>query len=201
MRGVGAFAYRTQTVERGDAEGRGEVAVRAAAGRAIPPTRFPTRAPVCAPCRNSRFTAAVRSSGGRFKPPLTSMVQRRSNGFSARNFCSSTAASRKRATRISTSARASAATTLERVPPAITPGLTVMPRSKFVNPAMHSICRASSSTALAPAWKSTPGVRGLAAHRHGESAHALCARFSACPPVRCRVPAPAPRGSRARFLR
>ena len=57
---------------------------------------------------------------------------------------------------MSISARASAATTLERVPPETTPGFTVTPRSSCVNPAMRSICRASSTTALAPEAKSTP---------------------------------------------
>ncbi len=69
---------------------------------------------------------------------------------------SSAAASLSRSTRMSISARASAATTLLRVPPAITPGFTVTPRSSRVNPAIRSICRASSTMALAPAGKSTP---------------------------------------------
>jgi hypothetical protein len=60
--------------------------------------------------------------GGRFKPPVTSMEQRASKGRSERNFFSSWAASFSFRMRMSTSARASAATTLERVPPAITPG-------------------------------------------------------------------------------
>ena len=58
--------------------------------------------------------------------------------------------------RMSTSTTASAAMTLVRVPPLMTPGLTVMPRSSLVNLAIFSICRASSTIALAPFEKSTP---------------------------------------------
>ena len=56
---------------------------------------------------------AERSIGGRFNPPVTSIVQRLSNGLRARNFRSSTGASFSRSTRISTSAVASAATTFD----------------------------------------------------------------------------------------
>jgi hypothetical protein len=52
--------------------------------------------------------------------------------------------------RMSTSARASAATTLVRVPPAITPGFTVMPCFRLVNRRFSGIWRANSTTALAP---------------------------------------------------
>ena len=48
-----------------------------------------------------------------------------------------------------------------------------MPRARSVNPAIRSICRASSSTALAPAAKSTPACDALPRHHHGEIAHAL----------------------------
>src|ERR1039458_6313246 len=78
--------------------------------------------------RKSATIPAERSIGGRFNPPVTSIVQRRSKGFSPRIFFSSPGASRRRSTRMSTSTRASAATTLLRVPPEITPGFTVMPR-------------------------------------------------------------------------
>src|ERR1019366_6827092 len=105
--------------------------------------------------RKSATIPAERSIGGRFNPPVTSMVHRRSKGLSARNFFSSAGASRKHSTRISTSTRASAATTLLRVPPETTPGFTVTPRCNGVKLAIWSICRASSSTALAPASKST----------------------------------------------
>ena len=50
----------------------------------------------------------------------------------------------------------SAAITLQRVPPRITPGFTVIPRLTSVKPAMISIWRASSTTALDPLSKSTP---------------------------------------------
>src|SRR5262249_26334793 len=47
-------------------------------------------------------------------------------------------------------------TTLLRVPPEMTPGFTVIPQCNCVNPTIVSICRASSTTTLAPASKSTP---------------------------------------------
>ena len=78
-----------------------------------------------------------------------------------RNFLSSAAASFIFAMRMSTSARASAATTLVRVPPAITPGFTVMPCFRLVNAAIFGIWRANSSTALAPVWKSTPACEAF----------------------------------------
>ncbi len=105
---------------------------------------------------NSFRIAGVRSIGGRFKPPSTCIEHRLSKGRNARNFLSRAGASFILLIRMSTSALASAATTLTRVPPETTPGLTVIPRFNCVKPAMRSICRASSTIALAPFSKSRP---------------------------------------------
>jgi hypothetical protein len=101
-------------------------------------------------------TPSVRSMGGRLMPPLSSMEQSGSKGLSAANFCCSSVASATRAMRKSTSAHASAAITLLRVPPWITPGFTVMPRPTSLNFTISSSWRASSTIALRPFSKSTP---------------------------------------------
>ena len=75
--------------------------------------------------------------------------------------------------RMSTSTCASAATTLVRVPPAITPGFTVMPCFRLVNAAIFGIWRASSTTALAPALIVDSGVRRPSLHRDGVVADAF----------------------------
>ena len=75
--------------------------------------------------------------------------------------------------RMSTSTCASAATTLVRVPPAITPGFTVIPCFRLVNAAIFGIWRASSTTALAPAPKVDAGVRRFPLHRDGVIADAF----------------------------
>ena len=75
--------------------------------------------------------------------------------------------------RMSTSTCASAATTLVRVPPAITPGFTVIPCFRLVNAAIFGIWRASSTTALAPALIVDAGVRRFSFHRDGVIADAF----------------------------
>jgi hypothetical protein len=100
--------------------------------------------------RNSFLMAGVRSMGGRFKPPSTCIEQRLSNGRNARNFLSNAGASLIRTTLMSISARASAAMTLLRVPPDMTPGFTVMPCSKQVNPAIRWIWRAGANFLRSP---------------------------------------------------
>ena len=50
-----------------------------------------------------------------------------------------------RATRKSTSTEASSGTTFVRVPPRITPGFTVRPFVKSVNPAITSICGSATT--------------------------------------------------------
>jgi hypothetical protein len=108
---------RAQAIQRGNPQRRREIAVRTAARLSDSSSSTPISRASSRALRKSATIPAERSIGGRFNPPLTSMVHRRSKGFSARNFFSSAGASRKRSTRISTSARASAATTLLRVPP------------------------------------------------------------------------------------
>ena len=81
----------------------------------------------------SRTTASVRSSGGRFRPPQISSVQRGSEGRKPWTCSSIRRPSATVATRKSTSASAWSGTTLEAVPPLIVPTLTVMLRRWSVN--------------------------------------------------------------------
>ena len=128
MGGVRAFADRPQAVERRDAQRRGEVAVRsAAAGGFFEVT--PSSAASARAVWNNRRTPAERSIGGRFKPPVTSIAQRLSNGFRDANWRSRYRWAAALGTRTSTSTWHSAAMTLLRVPPWMTPGLTVIPAS------------------------------------------------------------------------
>ena len=121
---------------------------------------------------------AVRSMGGRFSPPETSIEQRLSKGRRLRNLRSSAAASFSRTTRISTSARASAATTLVRVPPANharihrDAALQIRETRRCA-----SICRASSSIGARAGCEVHARVRRLAPHHHGVIAHALARRL------------------------
>ena len=71
--------------------------------------------------------------------------------------------------RTSNSAQASAGTTLDRVPPPITPALTVIPRARLVKPLARSICRPSSSTALCPVAEIHSAMGGDARAPAGDS--------------------------------
>ena len=70
--GMGAAAASTQAVERGDSERRGEVAVAAAAGRALGQLLADRSRPIRRACSNRPAIAGDRSIGGRLKPPETS---------------------------------------------------------------------------------------------------------------------------------
>ena len=124
------LADRPQTVERRNAQRRRKITIGTAAVEDSSSFTFKSAASLRASW-NSDAISLLRSMGGRFRPPLISSVHRLSKGFSERNFLSITAASRKRGILMSMCARASAAVTFERVPPAMTPGFTVIPLSRI----------------------------------------------------------------------
>ena len=66
---MSALAYAAQSIECGDAERRGEIAVRAAAGQDSSTSRPTPRQSLRR--WNSCTMPAERSMGGRFKPPFT----------------------------------------------------------------------------------------------------------------------------------
>src|SRR5690606_24159182 len=129
------------------------------------PRSTPSPAASARAWRYSSTTASVRSNGGRFTPPRTSMETPGVTGRSARMAASTRAASSITASRTSISARASAATTFEAVPPLTTPTLTVVPRAGSASASTARIWCASSAMALAPrsgstpAWAARPWIR------------------------------------------
>ena len=103
------------------------------------------------------------------------------------------------AIRTSISASASAAITFVRVPPRITPALTVSPRSSSVNRRTFSSCHASRDRAV-------PRVQNPLPHAPPRPSRAACSRPHPYAPFCMRHPAPAPapaqkppRQSRASF--
>ena len=148
VRRVRAFADTAQAVERRNAQRGGEVAVRAAAGQRLLQSPRPVPAPVSAPCgRVARFPPSAPSAAGSTRPSLRCGSACRP-AAAPRNLRSSPArpSAARRACRLPPVA--SAATTFERVPPEITPGFTVMPRSQ-VGEAGDAI----ESAAPVPGWR------------------------------------------------
>ena len=79
--------------------------------------------------------------------------------------------------RTSTDAVAKSGTTLDRVPPEMTPTFTEIPRSRFRIASTASTCSASSRMALTPLRGSTPGVRRQAVNGQLVLADALARRL------------------------
>ena len=93
----------------------------------------------------------------------------------------------------------SAAITLLRVPPRITPGLTVMPRSRRVKPAILSNLARHFDDGAGAVCEIEPGVRGAAMHGHRVIADAFARGFQLCRRGPARVRAPARPRLRARL--
>ena len=180
VRGVSAVADRSETVERRDAHRRGEVAVRAAAGR--PLEQLVSEGGGHVASQREKPTDSRRTFQRR---PLetASNIQTRAapcgrNPFRAASTCS---ASTFVGARTSISARASAATTLGRVPPETTPTLTLIPRVEILQALdRRNLIRELVDGARALAGIDA-GVRGNAVDRQLELAAALARGLSAPP--------------------
>ena len=146
MRRVCAFADRADSVERRHPESRCKVPVGSAAGARL----FECDAEFIRKCRafrrGTRLRPCAPSAGGSSRLSLPACSEDRMASVLHSLFEQPRV--RYRSARKSISARASAAMTLLRVPPVITPGFTVNPCRMPVKPAISSICRAIRQSRL-----------------------------------------------------
>ena len=121
------------------------------------PSAIPFRASAICACAKSSRTPRVRSSGGRFIPPRTSIRAPFRIGRRLRSFRSMRRRIRQRANNeYPLRARACSGTTFEAVPPVTTVACTVIPRRGSFIFISRAICSASSCTAFTPCSGSIP---------------------------------------------
>ena len=170
-----AVADGAKAVECRHAERRREVAIGSAAGAALFELHADLRRNASRQLEQlDHARASVRAAGVRTRR-VTSMRAPADSAGVARNRRLTRSASARVLARASMIARASSGTTFARVPPRMTPTVTVTPRAGSCNSSMAVICRASSRTALTPWPGSSPACADTTACDHLELADALAA--------------------------
>ena len=152
-------ADRPEAVEARDAHARGRVRVGGAAGRGVARPRSRARSATASACSTSRPLRSSFSIGhqrGHRRRSRRSCRGPRSRAAIARISASAASSASRGQARTSTSSPQRSATTLGRVPPAITPTLTVTPGHRPLRSCRSRTIRAASRIALRPFSGSTP---------------------------------------------
>ena len=172
---MGVAAHRAESVERGRAGSRGGVGIRGAACRRVVQLETQPRGEVGSPSRPARLSPRSSPSATTTLGPSRSRSRRaRSRARQSRRIAAAAASMLSRlVARRSISSSAHSATMFGRMPPRMTPTLTVTPGQRPLSAVRASVLCAASTIALRPRSGSTPAWAALPSMRITKSAMPL----------------------------